>query len=324
MRLTGYNEFSLLSLSCSDYLSLPSVGIQIKNRLKNENVSLSLPSQVRQGWGAWAGIKARWRGRPPSSALASPLQRVDRFDSDIAHIITNSGKKSGLTFAPEAGTQVCVGEGGGATAAAPGASKHAAWRPTLHQQPSAPRVLPQRLRDIINKGLTNEELLRGVKTAWDKGWRQASACSLPHAPPRCCRPSAVRLLLSHTNTVFLPAGEAIFYDRPARRDGRRRDGHRRDDRVAAARVPAGQVAPGGQRHHLQLFAQAPHALPGSCCCLASARLARPPPTPPPPPPPPAVALCQHQRVCAQARPAAQGVFALLPGQGKLHARAHLG
>lgn len=30
----GYNEFSLLSLSCSDYLSLPSVGIQIKNRLK--------------------------------------------------------------------------------------------------------------------------------------------------------------------------------------------------------------------------------------------------------------------------------------------------
>ena len=30
----------------------------------------------------------------------------------------------------------------------------------------------QRLRDIINKGLTNEELLRGVKTAWDKGWRQ--------------------------------------------------------------------------------------------------------------------------------------------------------
>jgi hypothetical protein len=45
--LQGYNEFSLLSLSCSDYLALPSVGIQIKNRLKDENVSLSLPSQVR-------------------------------------------------------------------------------------------------------------------------------------------------------------------------------------------------------------------------------------------------------------------------------------
>jgi len=108
LRTTGYNEFSLLSLSCSDYLSLPSVGIQIKNRLKdeyNENVSLSLPSQ-----------------------------RVDRFDDDIANIISNSGKRSGLTFAPEAGTQ--------------------------------------RMRDVINKGLTNQELLRGVKTAWDKGWRQ--------------------------------------------------------------------------------------------------------------------------------------------------------
>ena len=45
--LQGYNEFSLLSLSCSDYLSLPSVGIQIKNRLKDENIALSLPSQVR-------------------------------------------------------------------------------------------------------------------------------------------------------------------------------------------------------------------------------------------------------------------------------------
>jgi hypothetical protein len=34
------------------------------------------------------------------------LQRVDRFDNDIANIITNSAKRSGLTFAPEAGTQV--------------------------------------------------------------------------------------------------------------------------------------------------------------------------------------------------------------------------
>ena len=40
MRDTGYNEFSLLSLSCSDYLALPSVGLEIKNRLKDENLSL--------------------------------------------------------------------------------------------------------------------------------------------------------------------------------------------------------------------------------------------------------------------------------------------
>ncbi|KAG2437314.1 hypothetical protein HXX76_005971 [Chlamydomonas incerta] len=106
LRKTGYKEFSLLSLSCSDYLSLPSVGLAIKNRMQAEGVVLSLPSQ-----------------------------RVDRFDENIANIIgSGQGRKSGLTFAPEAGTQ--------------------------------------RLRDIINKGLTNEELLRGIKTAWDGGWRQ--------------------------------------------------------------------------------------------------------------------------------------------------------
>jgi radical SAM family uncharacterized protein/radical SAM-linked protein len=102
MRSTGYDEFSLLSLSCSDYLALPAVGVEIKNRLKDENITLSLPSQ-----------------------------RVDRFDENIAHIV--GGMRQGsLTFAPEAGTQ--------------------------------------RLRDIINKGLTNEELLRGIKTAWEQGW----------------------------------------------------------------------------------------------------------------------------------------------------------
>ena len=102
MRATGYNEFSLLSLSCSDYLALPAVGVEVKNRLKDENISLSLPSQ-----------------------------RVDRFDENIANILGGT-RQTGLTFAPEAGTQ--------------------------------------RMRDIINKGLTNEELLRGVKTAHEQGW----------------------------------------------------------------------------------------------------------------------------------------------------------
>lgn len=76
-RQTGYNEFSLLSLSCSDYLSLPSVGLRIKNELKDENVMLSLPSQ-----------------------------RVDAFDDNIAEIISaGNAKKGSITFAPEAGTQ---------------------------------------------------------------------------------------------------------------------------------------------------------------------------------------------------------------------------
>ncbi len=102
IRKTGYQEFSLLSLSCSDYLALPAVGMEVKNRLQNDNISLSLPSQ-----------------------------RVDRFDENIAKIIGGT-KQNGLTFAPEAGTQ--------------------------------------RLRDIINKGLSNAELLKGIKTAFEQGW----------------------------------------------------------------------------------------------------------------------------------------------------------
>ncbi len=104
MRRTGYADFSLLSLSCSDYLALPAVGVELRNRLAQSNVSLSLPSQ-----------------------------RVDRFDADIAHILGGT-RRSGLTFAPEAGSQ--------------------------------------RLRDIINKGLSDEELQRGVRTAMENGYRR--------------------------------------------------------------------------------------------------------------------------------------------------------
>ena len=103
MKATGYSDFSLLSLSCSDYLALPAVGVELHNRLQGQGVSLSLPSQ-----------------------------RVDRFDETIAGII-GGARRTGVTFAPEAGTQ--------------------------------------RLRDIINKGLTNQELLRGVRTAYEQGWR---------------------------------------------------------------------------------------------------------------------------------------------------------
>ncbi len=104
MRRTGYSDFSLLSLSCSDYLALPAVGVELRNRLADQNVSLTLPSQ-----------------------------RVDRFDQNIAHII-GGARKGGLTFAPEAGTQ--------------------------------------RLRDIVNKGLTDAELLAGIRTAMESGYRK--------------------------------------------------------------------------------------------------------------------------------------------------------
>ncbi|MFM8544723.1 MAG: TIGR03960 family B12-binding radical SAM protein [Vulcanococcus sp.] len=104
MERTGYSDLSRLSLTSSDYLALPAVGVELRNRLADKNVSLSLPSQ-----------------------------RVDRFDSNIAHILGGT-RKAGLTFAPEAGSQ--------------------------------------RLRDIVNKGLTDAELLRGIRTAMVSGYRK--------------------------------------------------------------------------------------------------------------------------------------------------------
>ncbi len=104
MTRTGYSDFSLLSLSCSDYLALPAVGVELRNRLQEHNVSLALPSQ-----------------------------RIDRFDNTIAHILGGT-KQGSLTFAPEAGSQ--------------------------------------RLRDIVNKGLTDQELIEGIRTAMRNGWRK--------------------------------------------------------------------------------------------------------------------------------------------------------
>ncbi len=104
MQKTGYSDFSLLSLSCSDYLSLPAVGVELRNRLAKQNISLQLPSQ-----------------------------RIDRFDDNIAHILGGS-RKAGLTFAPEAGTQ--------------------------------------RLRNIVNKGLTDADLIKGIRKAMENGFRK--------------------------------------------------------------------------------------------------------------------------------------------------------
>ncbi len=104
MEKTGYSDFSLLSLSCSDYLSLPSVGVELRNRLSKKNITLQLPSQ-----------------------------RIDRFDDNIAHIL-GGARQASLTFAPEAGTQ--------------------------------------RLRDIVNKNLTDNDLLKGIQKAMENGFKK--------------------------------------------------------------------------------------------------------------------------------------------------------
>jgi len=99
---TGYDEISLSSLSTSDYAKINELLDQLMVWTKDENTGISLPSL-----------------------------RVDGFSTEMMDKI-KSVRRSGLTFAPEAGTQ--------------------------------------RLRDVINKNVTEEELFKTVNTAFSGGW----------------------------------------------------------------------------------------------------------------------------------------------------------
>lgn len=99
---TGYDEISLSSLSTSDYSKLNPLLDELLTWTKEEKTGISLPSL-----------------------------RVDNFSTEVMDKIS-SVRRSGLTFAPEAGTQ--------------------------------------RLRDVINKNVTEEELMKTVTTAFSGGW----------------------------------------------------------------------------------------------------------------------------------------------------------
>lgn len=101
---TGYNEISLTSLSSADYSCLGELVDDLFAEFRDEKVSFSLPSL-----------------------------RVDSFSIELAHKLQQV-RKSGLTFAPEAGTQ--------------------------------------RLRDVINKGVTEAGLMAAVEAAFRQGWKQ--------------------------------------------------------------------------------------------------------------------------------------------------------
>ena len=99
---TGYDEISLSSLSTSDYTRLEEMLDEMLSWTECEKISLSLPSL-----------------------------RIDNFSEDLMKKI-NRLKKSGLTFAPEAGTQ--------------------------------------RLRDVINKNITENDILGTCATAFRGGY----------------------------------------------------------------------------------------------------------------------------------------------------------
>lgn len=99
---TGYDEVSLSSLSSSDYTKIEELLTRLTDWSKDEKVSISLPSL-----------------------------RVDGFNDEIISKI-KTVRKSGLTFAPEAGTQ--------------------------------------RLRDVINKNVLEDELMQTCSKAFNGGW----------------------------------------------------------------------------------------------------------------------------------------------------------
>lgn len=99
---TGYDELSLCSLSTSDHSCVNEMLSSLIDWTVKDKINLSLPSL-----------------------------RVDNFSDELVEKL-NMVRKSGLTFAPEAGTQ--------------------------------------RLRDVINKNVTQDEVIRTCTKAFDNGW----------------------------------------------------------------------------------------------------------------------------------------------------------
>jgi len=115
LQATGFNEVGLLSLSSADHSEIGAIATDLADRYAGSNTSLSLPST-----------------------------RVDAFNVTLANELSRYGRRSGLTFAPEGGSE--------------------------------------RLRRVINKMVSREDLIRTVTTAYQHGWRQVKLyfmCGLP-------------------------------------------------------------------------------------------------------------------------------------------------
>ena len=115
VRSSGFDEVGLLSLSSADHTEIAEITKGLADRYEGTNTSLSLPST-----------------------------RVDAFNIDLANEISRNGRRSGLTFAPEGGSE--------------------------------------RIRRVINKMVSEEDLIRTVSEAFSQGWRQVKLyfmCGLP-------------------------------------------------------------------------------------------------------------------------------------------------
>jgi radical SAM family uncharacterized protein len=112
---SGFSEVGLLSLSSADHSEINEIAVDLADRYEGTNTGLSLPST-----------------------------RVDAFNVTLADELSRNGRRSGLTFAPEGGSD--------------------------------------RIRKVINKMVTEDDLINTVTTAYASGWRQVKLyfmCGLP-------------------------------------------------------------------------------------------------------------------------------------------------
>ena len=104
LEATGYDEVGLLSLSSADHSEIAQITRGLSHKYEGTNVSLSLPST-----------------------------RVDAFNIDLAEQLSRNGRRTGLTFAPEGGSE--------------------------------------RMRRVINKNVDEADLIATVEAAFTAGWR---------------------------------------------------------------------------------------------------------------------------------------------------------
>jgi radical SAM family uncharacterized protein len=112
---TGFEEVGLLSLSSADHSEIAEIAKGLADRDEGTQTGLSLPST-----------------------------RVDAFNIDLANELNRGGRRSGLTFAPEGGSE--------------------------------------RIRRVINKMVSEDDLINTVAAAFSSGWRNVKLyfmCGLP-------------------------------------------------------------------------------------------------------------------------------------------------
>ncbi|NMM24626.1 MAG: TIGR03960 family B12-binding radical SAM protein [Phycicoccus sp.] len=115
LAVTGFEEVGLLSLSSADHSEIAQIAKGLADRYEGTQTGLSLPST-----------------------------RVDAFNIDLANELNRGGRRSGLTFAPEGGSE--------------------------------------RIRRVINKTVSEDDLINTVAAAFSSGWRNVKLyfmCGLP-------------------------------------------------------------------------------------------------------------------------------------------------